>query len=92
MIWDDDVNVEGASEAIYFKTKTATQTGEDSLPFNLPFQRSLRGQGRSALFGGQIQADWQANTRVSGNVNVGYYNWNQVRPGTLRFWCGNDSG
>ena len=76
MVWDDDVNVEGASEAIYFKTKTALRQVK-LVAFELPFSEVTVGKD-GILYGGQAQTDWQFSSLVSGNINVGYYDW--VRP------------
>src|SRR6185436_4677245 len=73
MVWDDDVNVEGASEALYFKTKTPLRQGK-FLAFELPFNEVSGGKD-GVLYGGQAQTDWQFSTKVSANFNVGYYKW-----------------
>ena len=73
MVWDDDVNVEGASEALYFKTKTALRQVR-LVAFELPFNEVSGGKD-GVLYGGQAQTDWQFSPKVSANVNVGYYGW-----------------
>jgi hypothetical protein len=75
MIWDDDLNVEGASEAIYFKTKSALKQVKFVL-FELPFNE-VSGGSDGVLFGGQAQTDWQFSNVVSANFNVSYYAWNR---------------
>ncbi|MGH9899815.1 MAG: putative porin, partial [Pyrinomonadaceae bacterium] len=72
MIWDDDLNVEGVSEALYFKTNSSLKQIK-LVAFQLPFNE-LPGGKDGILYGGQLQTDWQAS-RFSGNVNVGYYDW-----------------
>lgn len=76
MVWDDDVNVEGASEAIYFKTKSPLRQIK-LVAFQLPFNEVSAGKD-GVLYGGQAQTDWQFSPAVSINVNVGYYGWNRV--------------
>ena len=76
MVWDDDVNVEGASEALYFKTKSSLRQVK-LVAFQLPFNEVTAGKD-GVLYGGQIQSDWQMTATVSANVNVGYYDWNRV--------------
>src|SRR5262249_50195504 len=76
MVWDDDINVEGASEAVYFKTKTPLRQIK-FVAFQLPFNEVSAGKD-GVLFGGQAQTDWQFTPKVSGNFNVGYYSWNHV--------------
>jgi len=73
MVWDDDVNVEGASEALYFKTKTPLRQVK-FVAFELPFNEVSGGKD-GVLYGGQAQTDWQFSTKVSANFNVGYYKW-----------------
>ncbi len=76
MMWDDDVNVEGASEAIYFKTSSSLKQIK-LIAFQLPFDEQS-GLKDGVLFGGQAQTDWQFTTTVSANVNVAYYDWNRA--------------
>lgn len=76
MVWDDDVNVEGASEAIYFKTKSALRQVK-LVTFQLPFNEVSGGKD-GVLYGGQAQTDWQFSKVVSANVNLGFYDWNHV--------------
>jgi Putative porin len=76
MVWDDDVNVEGASEALYFKTKSLLRQIK-LVAFQLPFNEVTGGKD-GVLYGGQAQTDWQFSPVVSANVNVGYYDWNHV--------------
>lgn len=76
MVWDDDVNVEGASEALYFKTKSPLRQIK-LVAFQLPFNEVSGGKD-GILYGGQAQTDWQFSPAVSANVNVGYYDWNRA--------------
>lgn len=74
MVWDDDLNVEGASEAIYFKTKSPLRQIK-LVAFELPFNEVSGGKD-GVLYGGQMQTDWQFSHVVSANVNLSYYDWN----------------
>ena len=76
MVWDDDVNVEGASEAIYFKT-TSSLRQVKLVAFQLPFDEQT-GLKDGVLFGGQAQTDWQFTPTLSANVNIAYYDWNRA--------------
>jgi hypothetical protein len=76
MVWDDDISVEGASEALYFKTKSPLKQVK-LVAFQLPFNE-VAGDKDGVVYGGQLQADWQASTKVFGNVNVSYYDWNHA--------------
>ena len=76
MVWDDDVSVEGASEAVYFKTKTPLRQVR-LVAFELPFNE-LAGGKDGVLYGGQVQSDWQISRTVSANANLAYYDWNHA--------------
>ncbi|HKS41131.1 MAG TPA: putative porin [Blastocatellia bacterium] len=76
MVWDDDVNVEGASEALYFKT-TSSLKQIKLVAFQLPFNE-LSAAKDGVLYGGQFQSDWQFAPTISANVNVSYYDWNRA--------------
>lgn len=73
MVWDDDLNVEGAAEAVYFKSKSALRRFK-FVAFQLPFNELAVGKD-GLLLGGQAQTDLQLSKVVSANVNVGYYAW-----------------
>ncbi len=73
LIWDNDLNVEGASEAVYVKTKTPLREVK-LVAFQLPFSE-LSGGKDGVLYGGQLQSDWQLSKTISATVNVGYYDW-----------------
>jgi len=73
LIWDDDVNVEGASEALYFKTKSALSQVK-LLAFQLPFSEQTTGRD-GILYGGQVQTDFKISSTVSANFNVALYDW-----------------
>ncbi|MEW6130102.1 MAG: putative porin [Acidobacteriota bacterium] len=76
MVWDDDVNVEGLSEALYFKTKTALNQVK-LVAFQLPFNEVANGRD-GFLYGGQLQTDWKWSSKVSANFNLAYFDWNRA--------------
>ena len=76
MVWDDDVNVEGASESLYFKTKSPLRQVK-LVAFQLPFNEVSAGKD-GVLYGGQVQTDWQFSPKLSANANVAYYDWNHA--------------
>ena len=76
MVWDDDVNVEGASEALYFKSHSPLRQVK-LVAFELPFNEVAAGKD-GVLYGGQVQTDWQFSSKVSANANVAYYDWNHA--------------
>ncbi|HWP43738.1 MAG TPA: putative porin, partial [Blastocatellia bacterium] len=75
MVWDEDVNVEGASEAIYFKTGSSLRQIK-LVAFQLPFDEEPSAKD-GVLYGGQLQTDWQLSPTVSAGFNVAHYNWNR---------------
>ncbi|HKP85345.1 MAG TPA: putative porin [Blastocatellia bacterium] len=76
MVWDDDVNVEGASQAIYYKSSSPLRQIK-LVAFELPFNEISAGKD-GVLYGGQLQTDWQMAATVSANANVSYYDWNRA--------------
>jgi Putative porin len=76
MVWDDDVNVEGASEAVYFKSRSPLRQVK-LVAFELPFNEVSAGKD-GVLYGGQVQTDWQFTSKLSANANVAYYDWNHA--------------
>lgn len=76
MVWDDDVNVEGASEAIYFKPKSKLDQLR-LVAFQLPFNEVSNGKD-GVVYGGQLQSDWKLSPSITANANVAYYGWNHA--------------
>ena len=76
MVFDDDLNVEGASEAIYFKSKSPLQQVK-LVAFQLPFFETSSAKD-GVLYGGQAQADVRFSSAVSANFNAAYYAWNRA--------------
>lgn len=75
LVWDDDLNVEGVSEALYFKTNSSLKQIK-LVAVQLPFNE-VPGSKDGVVYGGQLQTDWQAS-KFSGSFNVGYYDWGQA--------------
>lgn len=73
LVWDDDVNVEGISEAIYFKTDSRLKQIK-FVAFQLPFDE-VSGGSDGELYGGQLQTDWNLSSKVSARVDAAYYDW-----------------
>lgn len=76
MVWDDDLNVEGASEALSFKREGALY-GVKLVAFQLPFAE-LPVVKDGMLYGGQLQTDWDLGERSKADINAGYYSWNHA--------------
>jgi hypothetical protein len=75
MIWDEDVRVEGASEAIYFKTESSLKQIK-LVAFQLPFDEEPSAKD-GWVYGGQMQTDWQLSPEISATFDVAHYNWNR---------------
>lgn len=73
LVWDDDVNVEGASEAIYFKTKSALSQIK-LVAFQLPFSEQAAARD-GIVYGGQVQTDFRIASNLTANFNVALYDW-----------------
>lgn len=76
MVWDDDINVEGISEALSFTQKRKLY-GVKLVAFQLPFGEVPAGKD-GMLYGGQLQTDWTVGEKTTADVNVGYYSWNHA--------------
>ena len=76
LVWDDDVNVEGISEALSFSQKRKLY-GVKLVAFQLPFGEVPAGKD-GMLYGAQLQTDWTLGEKTKADVNVGYYSWNHA--------------
>ncbi|HXQ72140.1 MAG TPA: putative porin [Pyrinomonadaceae bacterium] len=76
MVWDDDVNVEGISEALSFSSGQKLY-GVKLVAFQLPFNEAPAGKD-GMLYGGQLQTDWKFGENSKADLNAGYYSWNHA--------------
>lgn len=74
--WDDDVNVEGVSEALSLKQEGKLY-GVKLVAFQLPFGE-VPADKDGMLYGGQLQTDWAFGKKTKADVNAGYFSWNHA--------------
>jgi len=77
MVFDDDINVEGASEALYFERTYGKFYGVRFVAVQLPFNEVTAGKD-GVLYGGQVQTDWQFDSNNRADLNAGYFSWNHA--------------
>lgn len=77
MTWDDDVNVEGVSEALSYEQKDWNLYGVKLVAFQLPFGEVAAGKD-GVLYGGQLQTDWKFGKKIKADLNTSYYSWNHA--------------
>ena len=77
LVFDDDINVEGVSEALYLERTFGKLSGLRLVAVQLPFNEVTAGKD-GVLYGGQVQTDWKFNSANRADVNVGYFAWNHA--------------
>lgn len=77
MVFDDDINVEGASEALYFERTYGKLYGIRLVAVQLPFNE-VTADKDGVLYGGQVQTDWKFDSENRADVNAGYFAWNHA--------------
>ena len=79
LTWDNDVNPEGISESVGFNWNDNFLRRLYVVAFQMPFFE-VSGAGDSAVFGGQVQADWNLNRRVKLGTYLAYYDFHNPGP------------
>ncbi len=80
MMWDDDLNPEGLSESVTFRWDDSVLRRFTAVAFQLPFFEVKQGKD-SALFGWQVQTEWNLGSRARLGANVAYYGYHN--PGSI---------
>ena len=80
MVWDKDLNPEGATETLSFDLPTPALKHVRLVAFQAPFAQFKRvGTNKSTvssvLYGGQIQATWQLAKRLTFDTFATYYDY-----------------
>ena len=81
LVWDKDLNPEGASETLAFNTKTPTLRRIAVVAFQLPFAKNTRALPNdksiynTMVYGQQLQSSWQLGDRVRLSAHASYYDW-----------------
>ena len=87
LVWDKDLNPEGAAETLAFDLKSAPVLKRVALVgFELPFTQvagvSLNNKSlvTSAVYGGQLQTTWQLTSWLKFGAFTGFYNYHNADP------------
>jgi hypothetical protein len=81
MVWDKDLNPEGAGETLAFHIPTAALKKISIVGFQLPFAENKNTAANNKSFyntmvyGGQLQTYWRLGSRVQLSAYAGYYGW-----------------
>ncbi len=81
LVWDKDLNPEGAGETLSFNVKTPALKNISIVGFQLPFAENKRTAPNNKSFyntmvyGEQLQTFWQLGPRVRLNAYESFYDW-----------------
>ena len=81
LVWDKDLNPEGAGETLAFPVKTSLLKKFAIVGFQLPFAENKRTAPNdksfynTMVYGEQLQTFWQLGARVKLSAYAGYYDW-----------------
>jgi len=81
LVWDKDLNPEGASEALAFNVETTVLRKITLVGFQSPFAENKRTSTtdksvyNTMVYGEQMQAAWQLGSRVRLSAYASYYDW-----------------
>jgi hypothetical protein len=81
LVWDKDLNPEGASETLAFHTETPLLQKIAVVGFQLPFAENKntlstnKSYYNTMVYGEQLQSSWQFGSRVRFSAYASYYDW-----------------
>jgi hypothetical protein len=81
LVWDKDLNPEGAGETLAFNVKTPLLKKFSIVGFQLPFAENKRTAANdkslynTMVYGEQLQTYWQLGSRVKLSAYASYYDW-----------------
>jgi hypothetical protein len=81
LVWDKDLNPEGAGETLAFNVKTPVLKKVSVVGFQLPFAENKRAGANdkslynTMVYGEQLQTFWQLGGRVKVSAYAGFYDW-----------------
>src|ERR1700688_1185348 len=81
LVWDKDLNPEGAGETLAFNVKTPFLKKFSIVGFQLPFAENKRTATNdkslynTMVYGEQLQTFWQLGSRVKLSAYASYYDW-----------------
>ncbi len=81
LVWDKDLNPEGAGETLAFNVKTSLLKKVTAVGFQLPFAENKRTattdkrRFNTMVYGEQLQTVWQLGSRLKLSVYGSFYDW-----------------
>jgi Skp family chaperone for outer membrane proteins len=83
LIWDNDLNPEGVSEALHWNWKDSFLQHIGLVALQMPFNSTFGASGTTvakvlpsgATFGGQIQSNWKFSDHLKFGAHVGYFHF-----------------
>jgi len=81
LVWDKDLNPEGAGETLAFHVKTPLLKNISLVGFQLPFAKNQRTAANdksyynTVVYGEQVQTFWQLGERVKMSAYESFYDW-----------------
>jgi hypothetical protein len=81
LVWDKDLNPEGAGETLSFNVKTPALKNISLVGFQLPFAKNQRtapndkSYYNTVVYGEQVQTFWQLGERVRLSAYGSFYDW-----------------
>jgi len=81
LVWDKDLNPEGAGETLSFNVKTPALKNISVVGFQLPFAKNQRtatndkSYYNTVVYGEQLQTAWQFGNRVRLSAYGSFYDW-----------------
>ncbi len=97
LVWDKDLNPEGAGETLAFDVKTPVLKKFSVVGFQLPFAESKRAAASNLsvystmVYGEQLQTFWQLGSRVKLSAYTGFYDWKNADSVALAVTAANSS-
>lgn len=83
LLWDDDLNPEGLSQAVHWNRKDSFLQHLGIIALQMPFNSTFTGGGAAAskvapsaaMFAGQIQTNWKLHDRLKFGAYGAYYHY-----------------
>jgi hypothetical protein len=81
LVWDKDMNPEGAGETLAFNVKTSVLKKFSVVSFQLPFAENKRTAVNdksfynTMVYGEQLQTFWQLGSRIKVSAYASFYDW-----------------
>jgi hypothetical protein len=81
LVWDKDLNPEGAGETLAFNVKTPILKKISVVGFQLPFAENKRALTtdkslyNTIVYGEQLQTSWQLGSRIRLSAYASFYDW-----------------